>query len=317
MYSTSDIEDLQLDNSDFINILSELNINDNIENNKKRKIDECNDKITLKNNSAIIYARCSSKKQDTDHHQSLLCQISKCLEYCSNMKFDVKCIIKDIKPGHELHKLSIFNILNQYENCNIIIVDPSRLSRSVSQANDFIIKCLENKIKIHFVNDKLVTDSNYDYCKIIKSVAEAYTETKTLSKRLKTCFDVKRKLGSHFGKPQFGYNIEYVNDNKTGINIRKLIVNHLEQDIITIIKYLYYGIDIKTFNSLFQKVINDKKFKLKYDNGENVEEIEYGNFSSSEISNFLNEHNILNRNNLWSANSVLNIINKNYDDSKM
>lgn len=309
MYSTSEIDNLNIDNSDFINILSELNINDNINNNKKRKIDDCNDKITLNDNSAIIYARCSSKKQDNEYHQSLLCQVSKCLDYCSNMKLDVKFIIKDIKSAHELNKLLVFNILNQYENCNIIIMDPSRLSRSVSQANDFIIKCLENKIKIHFVNDKLVSDSNYDYCKIIKSVAEAYTETQTLSKRLKTCFEVKRKLGSHFGKASFGYDIEYINDSNTGINIRKLILNHTEQDIITIIKYLYYGIDINTFNSLFQKVINDKKFKLKYNNGEIIKEIEYGNFSSSEISNFLNEYDIKNRNNLWTPNSILKIIN--------
>jgi len=142
MYSPLEIDNLNIDNSDFINILSELNINDNINNNKKRKIDDCDHKITLNDNSAIIYARCSSKKQDSDHHQSLLCQVSKCLDYCTNMKLNVKYIIKDIKPGHELHKLSVFNILNQYENCNIIIMDPSRLSRSVSQANDFIIKCL-------------------------------------------------------------------------------------------------------------------------------------------------------------------------------
>lgn len=303
-------------NTNNINDLTEyvdnLDINNKSNSSKKRKLNNSNISISnIKNadysKSAIIYSRCSTAKQNMNDHQTLLIQTMQGIEYCNKKNFNIISILKDIHHGHDISKLSVNSIPDTYHNINIIIVDPSRLSRNISDANNFMLKCAKNNVKIHFVRDNLISTSNIDYKNILSSVHDAFIETQTLSKRIKASIETRKEHGSYIGKPPFGYDVCYDN-NKSYIKIRKLIENVKEQKIIELINKLYDGSDINSFHKLFRELSNDKKFILKDSNNNSFTEILYGNISANSIAQLLNEYNILNRNNEWSSSSILSKI---------
>ena len=261
-------------------------------------------------NDAIIYTRCSTKRQDLDNLQSLSNQVALCIEYCMKKNLNTIKIIKEIHNGHDMSKLEINSIPDTYSNINIIIADPSRMSRNVSDANNFIIKCQKNNIILHFVRDNLVTDTNKHYKKVIKLVCDAFCESQTLSKRLKTTFDMKKRYGSHIGSASYGFKINEIIDPKIHLKIRKLVPNKSEQDIIEIINRLYFGSDIKDFNKIFKKVSQNKKFVLKDTNDNVFDAIYYGNITYNDIADLLNENNINKRNIPWTPKSISNILSK-------
>ena len=254
----------------------------------------------------IIYARCSTLAQTKDLRHSLETQIALCLNYCANNNLKVIEIMRDIIPGHNINKLSLFDIPLKMSNINIVIADPSRLSRNVSDAHDFIQRCIESNINIHFARDKLITNSSMDCKKIIGCIYDAFMESKVLSKRLKTTFEMKRSLGSHIGPIPYGFNSYYTTDERSGMRIRKIRPDETEQFVKDCINKLYYGSEADEFNKLFRGLINDKKFKLSESDGTFFKTIYYGNLTMNDIANFLNEHNIYNRDKPWSTYTIKN-----------
>jgi DNA invertase Pin-like site-specific DNA recombinase len=280
--------------NDLLNFMNNLKIDK-----KKRKSGD----------NAIIYTRCSTAIQNNNINQSLQTQICLCIDYCNQNNLSISEILKDIHHGHNIDQLKISSIPDNYSDCNIIIADPSRLSRNVSNTMDFITKCINKNIKIHFVRDELVSDSNQDIKKIINLTLDAYIETQTLSKRLKTTFEIKKKNGSSLGRIPFGFE-SYNETNNSMVKIRKLKPKVLEQDIITLINMMYFGCNnMLDFYKIFQKITNNLNYKLMSTNGE-FNQIYYGNFTKKTIIYFLNENNILNRNKAWTIYSVDNILNK-------
>ena len=263
--------------------------------------------------NAIIYTRCSTKKQDLDNLQSLSNQVALCIEYCMENNLNTIQVIKEIHNGHDMSKLQINSIPDTHSNINIIIADPSRMSRNVSDANNFIIQCQKNNIKLHFVRDNLVTDTNVEYKKVINLVCDAFCESQTISKRLKTTFDMKKRYGSHIGSATYGFEIKEKIDPKINLKIRKLVPNKSEQDIIEIINRLYFGSDIKDFYKIFKKVSQNKKFVLKDTNDNVFDAIYYGNITYNDIADLLNENNILKRNISWTPKTISNILSKTDD----
>ena len=285
--------------NDLLNFMNKLEIN------KKRKIDD---------QKAIIYARCSTPMQNSDSNQSLQTQICMCIDYCNQNDLSRLDIRKDIHHGHNISKLKIYSILDNCSNCNIIIADPSRLSRDVSNTMDFITKCNKKNIKLHFVRDDLISDSNQDIKKIINLTYDAYIETQTLSKRLKTTFQTKKKYGSFLGRIPFGSESFYETDQTTMVKIRKVKPNEIEQNIISLINMMYFGInDIKEFYTIFFRLTNNLNYKLIDSNNKQFEQIFYRNFTMNTIVNFLNENNILSRNKKWNVNMLNSILNKTED----
>ena len=268
----------------------------------------------------IIYARCSSIKQIMDHNTSLETQVSICLEYCANNEIFVIEIFKNVVPGHEIEKMDIYNIPNNFSNVHIILADPSRLSRNVSDADMFLKKCDEKNIVIHFARDNLMSNILHDRRNIIGLIHDAYTETQIMSKRIKSSINLRKRKGSFIGNPEFGNKIiktcdsnENENENEhkhEQIQIRKKVLDENEQKIIQIIKDLYYGTKkTKVVETLIRKLGSDKKYKLLWKNGDPVKKIYYGNISTPYISVTLNENNILKRGKLWTPSSVLTVLN--------
>jgi len=284
-------------NDDLNNFFNNLNLT------KKRKIEE--------KKNALIYVRCSTPAQNDDNNQSLYTQIGTCIEYCKQNNFNILNIFEDIHHGHDISKLKINNIINniQLNDCHIIMTDPSRLSRNIQNTMNFIDKCEKKNITLHFTRDNLISDSFQDIKKIINLTYDAYIETQTLSKRLKTTFAVKKRNGAILGRVPFGFETYFEINNM--LKIRKFKQNEAEQDIIMLINMLYFGInDMTNFYRIFQKITNKSDFIL-YDNSNNqFNQIYYRNFTMATIVNFLNEYNILNRTKLWNVHSLNTILNK-------
>ena len=307
---------------EFLQFAKQLNPTDEPEvSSRKRKHRDCTDRtikqlfdlenkinkmyIEIKTNT-IIYVRCSTFAQTKDKSHSLETQIALCLDYCGKNNLDVIEIVRDIIPGHKMKKLSLFDIPDKMSNINIVIADPSRLSRNVSDAHNFMERCANSNINIHFARDNLITNSSLDCKKIIGCIYDAYMESKVLSKRLKTTIDMKKSLGSHIGYIPYGFESYYINDERSGMRIRKIRPNEKEQLVKDCINKLYYGSEANEFNKTFRKIINDKKFKLTESDGSPFETIYYGNVKMIDIANFLNEHNVHNRDKPWTTHTIKN-----------
>jgi DNA invertase Pin-like site-specific DNA recombinase len=303
------LSDIDFDNiaSQFASQITNSNSNTNIDNYK----------ISNEFNSAIIYCRCSTPSQNTSiGHHSLSTQISICIYYCAKNNLNVDKIQKDICGGHDISKLAICDIPSKYSNINLIIADPSRLSRKVSDADKFILDCLKSNIRVHFVRDKIVVNTYSDYKKAIGLVCDAYIETQTLSKRIKSSYEIKKHLGSHIGKIPYGFESYYIIDPVSQYKIIKLKEISDEQNVIGLINKMYFGSDIGSFNKLFRKIMGSKiskKFKLTDATGEDFTDIYYGNLTQSAIAEFLNKHDIKYRTKIWKTSNVSAILDKTED----
>jgi DNA invertase Pin-like site-specific DNA recombinase len=259
---------------------------------------------------ALIYVRCSTPKQNTDHHQSLSTQEGICRQYASRLNLNCIKVIRDIIPGHDGNLQSYKQILESYSNTHLIIADPSRLTRNVSDANNFLLECDKLNITIHFARDNYQSDSLHDKKRIINSVCDAYIESKVLSKRIKSAISLRKELGSHIGKPPYGYMIIYQIDLPTRIRLRKLEPHVYEQKVIDLIMKLYYGSSINNFYKTFRSITKNKTFKLLDSNNIEFNNIYYGNITPKDIVNILNDNSIKYREKIWNHMQISRIISK-------
>jgi DNA invertase Pin-like site-specific DNA recombinase len=282
--------------------------------NNTNKINLLNDTInnlSLSNDKkGIIYTRCSTVKQLNDNNTSLETQLAICLDYCSTNKISVIDIRKDIIPGHDINKLNLNDIPNNFTNINIIFADPSRLSRNVSDADTFLKNCAEKNIILHFARDNLTSNILHDRRNIIGLIHDAYTETQIMSKRIKTSIEVRKRKGSFIGNPQFGNKIVKLSNEMIPFSIRKSIEDNNEQQIIEIIKGLYYGTnELKFVEQLIKTLGSDSNYKLKWNDEKTINNIYYGNITMSSIVDCLNENNIFKRGKEWTIYSLQTVIN--------
>ena len=265
--------------------------------NKKKNNVKINNEKTNDENNAIIYARVSTLRQNTNGMDSLNTQIGICRHYSNKYNYNIISVFDEVMNGNDMLKLKISNIFN-YSNINLIIADPSRLSRNPDQANEFIKKCISQNITIHFVRDNLIigTSKTEDtFKKTMNLIKVAFMETETLKKRIRSTIKIKKELGSFFGKAPFGFDIGIENDLLTNIKIRKLVKNQFEQHIIEFINKMYKHekialFDVKILGSIDKKTI-DEILKNKYDDDD-------------KIAYLLNRCNILNKNKLWTKNAI-------------
>lgn len=219
---------------------------------------------------------------------SLNNQILLCSKYSDDNNIKISNIIKDIIPGHDITLTKLYYFLNNSYNINIIIADPSRLTRNISQFDNILKICNNNNIILHFVRNNLKTSINNDIKKIKICISNAYTETKILSMRIKSIVNMKKNLGSYYGRVPFGYTKYNYIDKKTKIKIYKLKKNIVEQTTIKIILKLYKGFKINNFK------------------------IKKNKYSINEIANILNnKKKYLNKNKKWNYHTIRNIIKNN------
>ena len=265
-------------------------------------------------NKAIIYTRCSTKKQNEDNNMSLETQVCICNDYCIRNNMIVGEVIREVVGGHNIMKQfkmkqSLITMLDSYTNMNIIIADPSRLSRNVSNADMFVKECTKRNIILHFVRDNLTSNSYQDCKKILSIVYDATIESNVISKRITSSIKSRRLLGSHIGsKAPYGYKIINLVNNMNGIKIRRLVENIDENNIIKLIMCMYDGCSIDVFYKNYRKIKKNYKFKLLDAYDEEFQLIEHGNLWPKDIMILFNKKNIDKRGNKWKVIDIYNII---------
>lgn len=270
-------------------------------------------KLTIKDlsNCAVVYARCSTAKQNQDMHQSLQTQLGICIAYANLNNFKIIDTIQEVVRGHSFDKQSYRTITDKYSNTNIIIADASRLSRNIGDANRFMIDCENNNITIHSVREDIITNSTQDKRRLINSVFDASIESRTIAQRVRSAFRIRKQMGSHFGNAPYGYKIFNHIDKQSGIRLRKLIEDPKEQLIIQFINKLYYGGTSSDIYRIFKKIKPNTYFILETIKGEELTTVSYGNINIRDIVILLNENMIEQRDEIWTYSDVSSIVRKN------
>jgi len=161
--------------------------------NTKRKVDQTdineltyeisNFNINVTNLNAVIYSRVSSKSQA----DSLPVQKQVLANYCITNNFKIIESVEDIQSAYKNpEQLLINDIINRYNNINIIIKTPCRMMRCIEMGARIIKECIKKNIMIHIVDHNFVCNSTLNAKRLLCGIYDSMTESETLSKRLKS-----------------------------------------------------------------------------------------------------------------------------------
>lgn len=274
--------------------------------------DLCNEfKSSQINNNctAIIYCRVSTQNQTFG--SSLETQMEAGTNYCTNNNFKIIDIVNEVCSAKEMHKQEkLIQLINSNYNINIIIYDPSRISRNIGDFGQLLHICESKKIILHFVSDNLITNNSNDIKKILSLVYDSEIEIKTLSKRVKASIERRKKNKTYLPSiPKYGYIYEKKIINDKNVSVVKK--NEQEQKIINLINKMYWGDEIQPIQLLLEELTGEKQEVINPTNpNEQITRIEYGNMTFVDISNFFNAIELSRRNRQWTADAISCIINK-------
>jgi len=252
---------------------------------------------------SIIYCRSSTLKQNQYNHMSIETQLFHCQNYCEENKLKISYFESEVCRAVSIsNQRKLLKIINTNRNINIIIYDASRFSRSVYDGINLLRKCKNKNIIIHLVKDLVTSNNRFGYLKIVDGIKNAEIESATASERVRNAIKFRRSLGHKIGRCPFGYKVVKTN------NIRKFVIDETGQNIISLMKTLYFGGSIAIINSLMDKIVGYEIDQL-FSDDTNI--IKYGNITYDMIVEFLNEHKIKYFNKDWKKTNVSSILNKN------
>ena len=286
---------------------------------------------TLVNNlsitkNCIIYTRCSTKQQNQDNLHSIASQIEICTHYANKCGFNIINVLSDIKPGHDITKLAIYDSIfgnpigntngNTIVNINnIIIKDPSRLSREPDQGTKFVMDCLKAGIIIHSVSDKIDTSINSELKLFNSLFHDAYIESQQVSKRIRTTLEAKKRNGGVLGRAPYGKKLVKITA-PSGLPIQKTEDDEIECDIMHFISMLYFGDKLDLINNYLERLSTINEIKLYWVDDKTAQayiydcDVLYGYFTYGFIAQVLNHFGILQKGKLWLASSISTVIQK-------
>ncbi len=251
---------------------------------------------------SIIYCRSSTLKQNQYNHMSIETQLFHCQNYCEENKLNITYFDSEVCRANSIsNQRKLLKIINTSKNINLIIYDASRFSRNVYDGINLLRKCKNKNIIIHVVKDLVTSNTRFGYLKIVDGIKNAEIESANASDRVRNAISFRRSLGHKIGRCPFGYKVVKTN------NIRKFVIDETGQNIITLMKTLYYGGSIAIVNGLMEKIVGYEINKL-FSDDTNI--IKYGNISYNMIADFLNEHKIKYFNKEWKVTNVFSVLNK-------
>lgn len=261
------------------------------------------------NGNAIIYCRVSTQNQTFGF--SLDTQMEASISYCADSNYKIIDIVHEVCSAKEMsQQKKLIELINSNENIHIIIHDPSRLSRNISDFTQLLHICETKKITLHFVSDKLITNNNTDIKTILSSVYDSEIEIKTLSKRVRASIEQRKRNKTYLPSvPRYGYSYEKeLNNDRI---IRTVKKNESEQKVIGLINKMYWGSNIKPVENILQELTGETHEIFNWINPEEkVSKIEFGNMTFVDIANFLNSIELTKREREWTPDSVSDIINE-------
>jgi len=255
------IKTMKRGRSDIIEQMKNLSISSSSSSSSGGCSSSSDDNAQLPKN-AIIYARCSTKKQNEENLHSISSQRAACMHYGITHRFNIingngDDRFSDIMPGHNINKISIAKIMinNKDPKIDIIIVkDPSRISRNPAQGITFVMDCLSAGIVIHSVSDNIDTGTNHGLKQFTAFFFDALAESQQISKRIKTTFNIKKINGGKLGRARYGRKLTQVMT-ESDLPIQHLKINKTETRIINLITALYYGGKLNDINHILYKVL--------------------------------------------------------------
>ena len=263
-------------------------------------------------NPAIIYTRLSSSNQSFNNgiYVSIENQINKCNEYCQNSNMSVTQTVTEIKSAKNINKqFELQKILNENSNINIIFYNITRFSRNTGQAINFVNKCIEKGIKLHFAEEKFTIDHFMDLHRLRLGLSQAEYESNVISNRVRSNNNVLRNKGWKFGRPRYGRKVLFKN------GIRKFTANKHEQEIINFIVMSRIGqVSCSSLNRQLKKIIPKNKELIEFWDMKTGMMINYFDhkytLSFPEIADLLNSYKIRSRFGEWSGSKVNRVFNE-------
>lgn len=254
--------------------------------------------------SAIIYARESDRMK-----HSLDDQVQKAKEYAKANGLKVISVIRETRSGEDIVKQThLMNALLENKDTHFIFSHTDRITRDFQGfCSHFINCCNVNRNTIHIVNEELVSSIPLHFKKIVCGIIDAEEERKTISRRVKSSVAFRKRNGIYKPSvPKFGR--MYVRDREG--RITKVVQREEEVDTIRLVNLMYFGGKCDEIEGLLKKITKNPRHKIyNYkDEDKEIQEIKYGNMTSTTIAEFLNYIRLYKRNREWSATSVLSCL---------
>lgn len=262
-------------------------------------------KLSLQKTNSYAYYRVSSKNQKDGH--SIDQQRDACVNYCKTNKFKLQGEVNEIVSARNMsNQKNLYNLVTLVSDCNLIIYEPTRLSRNPEDYHRLLKTCETKNITLHFVNPNLISDNNSDKRLIATGVVDGQFESEFISNRVKKSI-AYRKLHNKFypSIPKFGS--AYCKISKNNI---KVVNNKKEMQIEALIKKFYFGGPVKDINNLLIDITGNNKHQLYNSSNHNevITIVERGNMRIIDIARFLNSASILRRNKPWNTKSVSDLL---------
>ena len=231
-------------------------------------------------------------------------------QYCKDNNFQIINIVQEVCSAKDMNKQEkLIELINANENVQIIIHDPSRISRNITDFTKLLNICKNKKITLHFTSDNLITNNNTDIKMVLSSVYDSEIEIENLSKRVKASIEQRKRNKTYLPSiPKYGYVYEKkISNNKNVIIVKK---NKQEQQIINLINKMYWGSEINPIYKLLQELTGESHEIIDCVTDDNISRIDHGNMTFVDIANFLNSNLLTRRNRPWNADAISAIINE-------
>ncbi len=262
-------------------------------------------KLSLQKSNSYAYYRVSSKNQKDGY--SIEQQRDACINYCKTNKFKLQGEVSEIVSAKSMIKQkNLQNLVNLVSDCNLIIYEPTRLSRNPEDYHKLLKTCEQKNITLHFVNPNLISDNNKDKRLIATGVVDGEFESEFISNRVKKSIAFRKLHGKYYPSiPKYGSAYCKISKNKL-----KVVNNQKEMQITALINKLYFGGTAKDINNILADLTGNTKIQIlnPYDTNEIITHVKYGNMRLIDIAKFLNSCNILRRNKPWNSKSVSDLL---------
>lgn len=243
--------------------------------------------------TTIAYTRVSTEKQE----DAIDNQIELILDFIENNKLNLSNIITEVASAYYSEQIQLEKLL-ALQNITIIITDISRFSRNVIQFHQFYKTMVKNNIKLISIKENIICNfkNNLKYNQVLNLVNYFQNES------VKKITDIKNKknLGWDFRSNRFGRKVIFQN------NIRKIVDNEDEINIVKLIKALKKETKVSIINKHLKKVLprNPYPIELLDTDGKVTLDLKKNTLDFNMIANLLNSYHVFNRGKKWSINSI-------------
>ncbi len=279
-----------------------------VKNNEEQQvmtINHNNTSLDVETRDCVIYIRVSSEEQNYE------AQKYTCEEYAFNNRLYIKQIYEEKVSAYKgQQQTQLVKLIEENQNCNVVIFSIDRFSRNLKNSEDFIHKMADKKINLLSVKENINLRTAFGKHEFRKLISIAQYESELISERVRNSIKYRKENGIPIGIIPYGL-----------VKFNKKIVKDADEQ--NIIKFIVKNSKSKSTPERFSKELFVLMRKLKRKESDMVpiiitvedEEYEYAELRNDEVinityemmANVLNDYNIFKREKKWTKNSVARI----------